>query len=175
MTLQTSRVKARPLFDPPIVRRAVVDAILKLNPRHQVKNPVMFTVEVVSLLTTILWLQWVITGTGEETAGFVFAISVWLWFTVVFANFAEAMAEGRGKAQADALRKTRRDVTARKLASPKYGVKYDSINATQLRKGDVVLVEAGAHPLGMWMSLIVVQAEQRRIRAEQEKAGAEKR
>src|SRR5258708_16813071 len=143
MTLQTTRAKARPLFDPPIVRRAIVDAFIKLNPRHQVKNPVMFTVEVVSLLTTVLWLQWVITGKGEENASFVFAISVWLWFTVVFANFAEAMAEGRGKAQADALRKTRRDVMAKKLTSPKYGAKFDSVSATQLHKGDVVLVETG--------------------------------
>src|SRR5262249_48685003 len=143
MTLQTSRAKARPLFDPPIVRRAAIDAFLKLNPRHQVRNPVMFSVEVVSVLTTILWLQWVITGKGEENPGFVFAISVWLWLTVIFANFAEAMAEGRGKAQADALRKTRRDVTAKKLSKPKYGANHEAINAIQLRKGDVVLVETG--------------------------------
>src|SRR5215813_8204394 len=143
MTMQTSRARARPLFDPPIVRRAIVDAFLKLNPRHQIKNPVMFTVEVVSALTTLLWLQWVITGKGEENAGFVLAISVWLWFTVVFANFAEAMAEGRGKAQADALRKSRRDVVAKKLSKPERGAKYDSVSATQLRKGDVVLVETG--------------------------------
>src|SRR5260221_5816388 len=143
MSTQTSRAKARPLFDPPIVRRAIIDAFIKLNPRHQIKNPVMFTVEVVSLLTTLLWLQWVFSGKGEENSGFVLAISVWLWLTVVFDNFEEAMAEGRGKAQADALRKSRRDVIAKKLTSPKYGAKHNAVSATQLRKGDVVLVEAG--------------------------------
>ncbi|MEP7286919.1 MAG: potassium-transporting ATPase subunit KdpB [Chloroflexota bacterium] len=137
------RAKARPLFDPPIVRRAVVDSFTKLDPRHQIKNPVMFVVEVGALLTTLLWLQWVFTGKGEENAGFVLAISLWLWFTVVFANFAEAMAEGRGKAQADALRKSRRDVNAKKLAKPKRDAAITTVSAAELRKGDVVLVEAG--------------------------------
>src|SRR5581483_7369830 len=82
-------------------------------------------------------------GRGEAPAGFILTIALWLWFTVLFANFAEAMAEGRGKAQADALRKARRDVMAKKLTSPNYGAKYTTVNATQLRKGDVVLVEAG--------------------------------
>jgi K+-transporting ATPase ATPase B chain len=142
MTVQT-RGKARPLFDPPIVRRAAIESILKLDPRHQFKNPVMFCVEVGAVLTTVLWIQWLVQGKGEENAGFVLAISAWLWFTVVFANFAEAMAEGRGKAQADALRKTRRDVTAKKLASPNRNAQVTTISAAQLRKGDVVLVEAG--------------------------------
>src|ERR1051326_8202214 len=125
MTLQTSRAKARPLFDPPIPRRAIIDAFLKLNPRHQVRNPVMFSVEVVSVLTTILWLQWVITGKGEENAGFVFAISVWLWFTVVFANFAEAMAEGRGKAQADTLRKSRTQTHPKRGRDPQDRTRFE--------------------------------------------------
>jgi K+-transporting ATPase ATPase B chain len=143
MTTQT-RAKARPLFDPPIVRRAVVESFSKLNPRHQVRNPVMFVVEVGSVLTTVLLLQAVVSpANAEAPAGFILGITLWLWFTVLFANFAEAMAEGRGKAQADALRKTRRDVTAKKLEQPKYGAKFAVIAAPQLRKDDVVLVEAG--------------------------------
>ncbi len=137
-----TRAKARPLFDPPIVRRAIIDSFCKLDPRHQVRNPVMFVVEVGSVLTTLLFVQ-ALLGRGEAPAGFILTIALWLWFTVLFANFAEAMAEGRGKAQADALRKARRDVMAKKLTSPNYGAKYTTVNATQLRKGDVVLVEAG--------------------------------
>lgn len=109
MTLQPN--KARPLFDAPLVRRAIGDSFTKLDPRHQVKNPVMFVVEVGSLLTTVLAIQ-ALFGQGEAPAGFIIAISLWLWFTVIFANFAEAMAEGRGKAQADTLRKSRRDISA---------------------------------------------------------------
>src|SRR5262245_50849815 len=140
MTIQTN--KARPLFDGPIVRRAIVDSFKKLDPRHQVKNPVMFVVEVGSVLTTALWLQAVF-GQGEAPAGFILAISLWLWFTVVFANFAEAMAEGRGKAQADTLRKARRDISAKRLAQPKYGAATTATPSGELRKGDMVLVEAG--------------------------------
>jgi K+-transporting ATPase ATPase B chain len=144
MSVQTqTKGKARPLFDPPIVRRAIVESLIKLNPRHQIKNPVMFCVEVGSVLTTALWLQAAFTGNGEAPATFIFAISAWLWFTVLFANFAEAMAEGRGKAQADALRKSRRDVMAKKLAQPKRDAKVSQVSAGTLRKDDVVLVEAG--------------------------------
>src|SRR5499425_3787387 len=135
-------IKARSLFDPPIVRRAIIDSLLKLDPRHQVKNPVMFVVEVGSVLTTCLFLQ-ALVGYGEAPAGFILAISLWLWFTVVFANFAEAMAEGRGKAQADTLRRARREVQAKKLSRPKHGAPFDSISAATLRHGDVVVVEAG--------------------------------
>src|SRR5262245_22806504 len=141
MTTQV-HTKARPLFDPPIVRRAIVDSFRKLDPRHQVKNPVMFVVEVGSVLTTALWIQ-ALLGQGEAPAGFILAISLWLWFTVVFANFAEAMAEGRGKAQADTLRKARRDISAKKLAQPRYGAAFTATPSGTLRKGDVVLVEAG--------------------------------
>src|SRR5258706_6814289 len=119
MTIQAN--KARPLFDPPIVRRAIGDSFKKLDPRHQVKNPVMFVVEVGSVLTTALWVQ-ALLGQGEAPAGFIFAVSVWLWFTVVFANFAEAMAEGRSKAQADTLRKSRRDIIAKKVLNFELGV-----------------------------------------------------
>ncbi|MBI1280519.1 MAG: potassium-transporting ATPase subunit KdpB [Anaerolineaceae bacterium] len=141
MVVET-RAKARPLFDPPIVKRAVVDSMVKLNPRVQLRNPVMFVVEVGAALTTILWLQAVV-GQGEAPTGFIFTIAIWLWFTVIFANFAEAMAEGRGKAQADALRKARQDVSAKKLVSPQYGAKYSTVSASTLRKDDVILVEAG--------------------------------
>jgi K+-transporting ATPase ATPase B chain len=137
-----TRVRARSLFDPQIVRRAIIDSFIKLDPRHQVKNPVMFVVEVGSVLTTALFLQALI-GHGEAPAGFILAVSLWLWFTVVFANFAEAMAEGRGKAQADTLRRARRDVPAKKLARPQYGAGYTTVSAGTLRQGDVVVVEAG--------------------------------
>jgi potassium-transporting ATPase ATP-binding subunit len=153
MTTQPN--KARPLFDPSIVKRAIVDSFRKLDPRHQVKNPVMFVVEVGSVLTTVLAIQ-ALVGQGEAPAGFILAISLWLWFTVLFANFAEAMAEGRGKAQADTLRRARRDVMAKKVLSYELGVMNSNGSSTQnsklithncpagdLRKGDVVLVEAG--------------------------------
>lgn len=132
----------RPLFDLSIVRRAAVDAFRKLDPRHQLRNPVMFVVEVGSVLTTLLFIQALI-GHGEAPAGFILSICLWLWFTVLFANFAEAMAEGRGKAQADSLRQARRDVTAKKLSRPVYGADYAPVSGATLRKGDVVLVEAG--------------------------------
>ncbi|HZT79577.1 MAG TPA: HAD-IC family P-type ATPase, partial [Gemmataceae bacterium] len=134
--------KARPLFDPPIVRGALVAALRKLNPRHQVRNPVMFTVFVGSVLTTGLGVHALASG-GTEPPDFIFAISAWLWFTVLFANFAEAMAEGRGKAQADSLRQARRDVVAKKLDEPRRGAAHRPVPASALRKGDVVLVEAG--------------------------------
>jgi len=140
MTIQAK--KARPLFDPPIVRRAIGDSFKKLDPRHQVKNPVMFVVEVGSVLTTALAIQ-ALLGQGEAPAGFIIAISLWLWFTVLFANFAEAMAEGRGKAQADTLRKARRDIIAKKLVQPRYGAAHTNTPSGDLRKSDVVLVEAG--------------------------------
>src|SRR6266481_8891002 len=113
-------IKARPLFDPPIVRRAIVDAFKKLDPRRQLRNPVMFTVLVGSILTTVLGFQALFVG-GNESPGFILGVSAWLWFTVLFANFAEAMAEGRGKAQADSLRQTRRDVPAKLLDEPRHG------------------------------------------------------
>jgi K+-transporting ATPase ATPase B chain len=139
-----SHAKARPLFDPPIVKRALIDSVRKLDPRREIRNPVMFTVYIGSILTTGLWIQ-ALVGTGEKglTAGFIGGISIWLWFTVLFANFAEAMAEGRGKAQADALRRARRDVTAKRLSEPRRDAKWEPVIAPALRKGDCVLVEAG--------------------------------
>ncbi len=137
-----ARGQARPLFDPAIVKRAVVDSFRKLDPRHQVRNPVMFVVEVGSVLTTGLFVQAVV-GTGEAPAWFILAISLWLWFTVLFANFAEAMAEGRGKAQADSLRKARKDIQARRLSEARRDAAVKMVAASDLRKGDHVLVEAG--------------------------------
>jgi K+-transporting ATPase ATPase B chain len=132
----------RSLFEPAIVRRAVIDALVKLSPRDQVRNPVMFVVFVVSILTTILWVQ-ALVGHGEASAAFIGWVALWLWFTVLFANFAEAMAEGRGKAQAASLRKTRRDVMAKKLASPGRAAPRTEVASGTLRKGDIVLVETG--------------------------------
>src|SRR5437016_14574180 len=135
-------VKARALFDTSILTSAVVDSFRKLTPQREVRNPVMFVVYVGSILTTLLWLQAVV-GKGEAPAWFIFWVSVWLWFTALFANFAEAMAEGRGKAQAASLRRARRDLQAKRLARPERGARYAKVPASALRKGDVVLVEAG--------------------------------
>src|ERR1043166_2019961 len=110
----------RPLFDPPIVNRAARDALAKtVNLRHMIRNPVMFVVLVGSVLTTLVLVRDAIGGASGT--GFTLQLAVWLWFTVVFANFAEAMAEGRGRAQADTLRRARRDVPAKKLLRPQYG------------------------------------------------------
>ncbi len=134
--------KGRPLFESHIVRRAIRDAFAKLDPRHQVRNPVMFVVEVGSVLTTGLFVM-ALAGKLPESPGFILAVSLWLWFTVLFANFAEAMAEGRGKAQADTLRATRRDVQAKRLSAPRREATITLVSSGALRKNDVVLVEAG--------------------------------
>lgn len=134
--------KAKSLFDPAICGPAAVNSIKKLDPRHQIKNPVMFVVLVGSLLTTGLYFQ-ALMGRGEAPAGFILAITLWLWFTLIFANFAEAMAEGRGKAQAESLRKARKDTIAKRLLKPNYGSAREKVSAAVLRKGDVVFVEAG--------------------------------
>ncbi len=143
----TMKAAKRPLFDPAIVRAAALDSFRKLHPRVQVKNPVMFTVFVGSMLTTLLFLQALFGqlsgGRGEAPAGFILAISLWLWFTVLFANFAEAMAEGRGKAQAATLRQARAETPARRLAGGGRESASETVPSTALRKGDVVLVETG--------------------------------
>src|SRR5258708_7334645 len=130
------------LFEPKILVPAILGSLQKLDPRHQVKNPVMFVVFVGSVLTTGLYVQ-ALGGHGDAGAGFILAISLWLWFTMVFANFAESMAEGRGKAQAESLRKARKDTPAKKMSKPVHGANYSSVSATILRKGDIVLVEQG--------------------------------
>lgn len=129
-------------FDIKIMKVALVDAFKKLHPKHQIKNPVMFVVFSVSILTTGLFIM-ALCGYGEANPGFISAVAVWLWFTLLFANFSEAIAEGRGKAQAASLRKNRKDTIAKKLTVPEYGSKYSSVSSSELRKGDIVLVEAG--------------------------------
>ncbi|MBC7898095.1 MAG: potassium-transporting ATPase subunit KdpB, partial [Cytophagaceae bacterium] len=132
---------SRPLFDPPIVRRAARDAFAKLHPRNMARNPVMFVVEVGSVLTSIVLVRDVATGAGE--LGFTLQLTLWLWFTVLFANFAEAMAEGRGKAQADALRSTRTQTRAKKVDDPKDRLRFYWVLATELERDDVVYCEPG--------------------------------
>ena len=137
-----SMAKSRSLFDASILKQAVVDAFGKLTPQRQVRNPVMFLVYVGSILTTLLWLH-ALVGKGEAPGWFIFWVSVWLWFTVLFANFAEAIAEGRGKAQAASLRSARRALQAKRLARPQRDAVVETVSATALRKGQYVLVEAG--------------------------------
>jgi len=145
--METREERKRPqVLKTRLYAHAAWDAVLKLNPGRMMHNPVMFVVEVGSLLTTILWLQ-ALAGHGEAPARFVGTIALWLWFTVLFANFSEALAEGRGKAQAEALRKTRKDTQAKKLTrQPQNGQKpnhYDLATSTELRHGDFFLVETG--------------------------------
>jgi len=128
------------LFDPKIVVPAIGSAFVKLDPRTLIKSPVMFVLEVVSALTTVILLRDLVTG-GDEI-GFEFQIALWLWFTVLFANFSEAIAEGRGKAQADSLRKTRTETQAKLLTGPSR-TNYKTVPGASLKVGDVVIVEAG--------------------------------
>ena len=130
------------LFDSQILGAALVDSFRKLTPQQQWKNPVMFVVYIGSMLTTLLWVL-ALDGKGEEPANFILAVSVWLWGTVLFANFAEAVAEGRSKAQAAFLRSAKRDIAAKKLDEPRYGANYSKVSGASLRRGDVVLIEAG--------------------------------
>ncbi len=134
--------RQRPLLDSMILRRAAVDAILKLDPRQQVKNPVMFVVGVGSVLTTVLSIQ-ALGGRGEAPAGFILGVSAWLWFTLLFANLAEAMAEGRGKAQAEAMRRARTDLMAKKLSDAQDRLSISVVPAPALRRDDVFVVAAG--------------------------------
>ena len=129
------------LFDPALALPAIADAFRKLNPAVQWRNPVMFVVYVGSILTTILWLQ-ALGGQGEAPAGFILAITIWLWFTVLFANFAEALAEGRSKAQAASLRGLKKETWAKKLHEPRFGAQWQMTQAADLRKGDVIVVQA---------------------------------
>ncbi|OYO30907.1 potassium-transporting ATPase subunit KdpB [Janthinobacterium sp. PC23-8] len=130
------------LFDPALLLPAIADAFRKLDPRTQWRSPVMFVVYVGSIITTLLAIQ-ALTGKGEAPFGFIAAIAVWLWFTVLFANFAEALAEGRSKAQAASLRALKQTVMAKKMQVPKYGTSWLPTPATDLRRGMTVLVEAG--------------------------------
>src|SRR5262249_40401651 len=130
--------RSRPLFDPEIVGRAVGASFGKLNPVSLLKNPVMFVVEVGAALTTVFLIRDILTGAAGIK--FTLQISLWLWFTVLFANFAEAMAEARGKAQADTLRKTKTDALAKRLTP---SGKIEQVTASALRSGDTVVCDAG--------------------------------
>src|SRR5271168_1755128 len=134
--------KSLTLFDTELLGPAIADAFRKLSPAVQVRNPVMFVVYIGSVLTTLLFVQ-ALRGHGEAPAGFILGIAAWLWFTVLFANFAEALAEGRSKAQAESLRGLKQSVAAKKLRSAKYGNDWTATPAPQLRKGDFFLVETG--------------------------------
>jgi len=139
-----AKAKQLSLFDPQILRTAAVESFRKLSPRQVAKNPVMFVVEVGSVLTTLIWLRDLFTTVpGAAPHWFTLAVSIWLWFTVVFANFAEAVAEGRGKAQADALRRMRQETMARKLRKWPGDETFEMVAASKLAKGDVVIIEAG--------------------------------
>jgi potassium-transporting ATPase ATP-binding subunit len=143
--METSKLRKRmpvtALLDPKIVLPAIGQALVKLNPRTLAKNPVMFVLEMVTLLTTILLVRDVVTH--SQTITFEFQIVIWLWFTVLFANFAEAVAEGRGKAQADTLRKTRTETRAKRILSPDNYELYEGVSAEELDAGDLVVCEAG--------------------------------
>src|ERR1700682_1735217 len=130
-------VRARPLFDPEILRRALKDSIVKLNPVALMKNPVIFVVEVGAALVLLFLIRDIATGAGK--IGFELQIDIWLWFTVLFATFAEAMAEARGKAQAESLGKTRTDTIANRIVNGR----LEKISSSKLRAGDVVACSAG--------------------------------
>jgi K+-transporting ATPase ATPase B chain len=136
--------KSLALFDPQLLRPALVQSFAKLNPRVQLRNPVMFVVYVGSILTSAIWAMSLSDPhlAGAESPGFILAIALWLWFTVLFANFAEALAEGRSKAQAASLRGLKARTWAKKLEKPLHGAKWHPAQSDELRKGDVVLVEA---------------------------------
>ena len=130
------------MFDRSLLAPAVADAFRKLDPRVQWRNPVMFVVYVGAILTTLLWLL-ALAGRGEAPGWFILNVAIWLWFTLLFANLAEALAEGRSKAQASALRGLKQTVMAKKLAQPQDRARSSAVRASELRRGDVVLVEAG--------------------------------
>ena len=135
------------MFDRTLIWPAVIDSLRKLDPRVQWRNPVMFVVYTGSILTTGLWVQ-ALGGHGEAPAWFILSVAIWLWFTVLFANFAEALAEGRSKAQAASLKGLKQAVLAKRLSSPADYTRVARVGADQLRKGDTVLVEAGDYVPG---------------------------
>jgi len=129
------------IFDPRIMRPALIDSFKKLDPRTLWRNPVMLCVEIASIITLVTFVM-SLTGANKEPAWFTGLVSVWLWLTVIFATFAEALAEGRGKARAASLRKARTEVTAKRLKKPEFGSSYEVVSATELHKDDYILVEA---------------------------------
>src|SRR5512140_2557194 len=143
VTSTSEQLKNKPIaLTGHMFRRALTDSFVKLSPRLMVRNPVMFVVEIGSLLTTALWIQ-ALFGKGEAPTGFIGGVALWLWATVLFANFSEGVAEGRGKAQAEALRKTRQTTLAKKLSHQDHHEKYEMVASTDLHKNDLFLVEAG--------------------------------
>ena len=137
-----TQLKKQPRLGQQLYRRAIIDAFLKLDPRWMARNPVMFVVEVGSVLTTVLWVQ-ALLGHGEAKAAFVGGVALWLWLCAIFANFSEALAEGRGKARATALRRARKETQAKRLSHAEYGSKYELIPSSALRRDDVFVVESG--------------------------------
>ncbi len=134
--------KQRAIFEPALVRTALLDAVKKLDPRAQWRNPVMFVVYLGSWLTTLIWLA-ILSGQTTGSAMFTGSVALWLWFTVLFANVAEALAEGRSKAQAESLRGVKKTSWAKKLSAARFDAPQEKVSADSLRKGDVVLIEAG--------------------------------
>ena len=145
--IKIKKRKKSSLFETKILSRALIDALKKLDPRIQSHNPVMFVVEVGSVITSVEFFRALFDSSLSNQRGFIFAVAAWLWFTLLFANFAEAMAEGRGKAQAESLRKTRIDAMAKLLSAKtteyQCNLPYTLIAATQLRKDNLVLIETG--------------------------------
>jgi K+-transporting ATPase ATPase B chain len=139
----TSSRKTLTLFDASLIWPAMGDAFMKLGPRTQARSPVMFVVYVGSILTTLMYFRALSNAAESATSGFILAVSIWLWFTVLFANFAEALAEGRSKAQAASLRGLKQTVMAKKLSTPKQGTTWLPVPGADLRKGQTILVEAG--------------------------------
>src|SRR5271156_3623670 len=138
--MTTANADAISLFDASILRRATLDAVLKLNPVTLMRNPVIFVTEIVAVLVCVVSVEDVV---GGKSAGFPITIALWLWLTVLFATFAEAVAEGRGRARAEALRRARTDTMAKLLLRPDDRALYKPTPAPELRVGDLVLVEAG--------------------------------
>lgn len=138
----SKKIVSLSLFDPKLFREAMVASFQKLSPKTQWRNPVMFVVYIGSILATIMFIQ-ALRGQGSDSAWFVGFVAVWLWFTVLFANFAEALAEGRSKAQAASLKSTKKNVSVKKLDQPSHQAKWSPAKSSDLRKGDIVLIEAG--------------------------------
>src|SRR5659263_330544 len=136
------KAKETTIFEPELLRQALLDSLKKLNPISIWRNPVMFLVEIGSIITTISFFAGLFFKTGEPS-WFTGTISLWLWLTVIFSTFAESLAEGRGKARAESLRKTRTEVMAKRLENPASKEKYELISSEKLRKGDCVIVGAG--------------------------------
>src|SRR5512144_1868371 len=128
------------IFDARVMKPALIESLKKLDPRTLWRNPVMFCVEIASVITLVTFAM-SITGMGREPAWFTGAVSLWLWLTVIFSTFAEALAEGRGKARAASLRKSGTEVTAKRLKKPEFGAPWEAVPANALRKGDHILVE----------------------------------